>query len=123
MITTFRPDAAFTVVACAACRPAGGDPVLDRLRDAVRESARGLLVVSGCLDAVLRCRREEGLHIVVQPCDDDRAPLGPAVGLGPLTSTADADVVCAWLRAGAPHSDLPARFVVTLPGWTRNTRG
>ncbi|MFE9222910.1 hypothetical protein ACFYN3_42480 [Streptomyces lavendulae] len=76
---------------------------MDRLRQAVRNGPHGVMVSTGCLGSLLRCRRTDGLHAVVQPCSPDRKPHGVAVRLGPIANEADAEAVDGWLRAGMPE--------------------
>ncbi|PWI44486.1 hypothetical protein CK485_12705 [Streptomyces sp. ICBB 8177] len=52
-----------------------------------------------------------GVFAVVQPCDADRGPTSPAIGLGPVPDRAGASVVCRWLKAGCPDDgSLPAEL-------------
>ncbi|WP_340375249.1 hypothetical protein U5640_08915 [Streptomyces sp. SS7] len=81
------------------------------LRRAVQGSPHGVMVSTGCLGAILCCRRGRGLHAAVQPCTPDRRPAGTVVRLGPLVTEADAETVGAWLGAGMPDDGtLPARL-------------
>jgi len=93
-------------------------PVEQVLSDATRHSEHGILVVTGCLLGQLLCQAcgpsapaATGRVAVVQPCHPSRQPSGPAVLVGPIRDTADAAVLCHWLRAGALTSDrLPDRL-------------
>ncbi|MER6129460.1 hypothetical protein ABT173_44280 [Streptomyces sp. NPDC001795] len=106
-----RQSRPFTLVVCGSCRAPARGRVMDALRRAVRECPHGVMVSTGCLARVLHCRRRCGLHATVQPCGADRRPSGVAVGLGPLVTEADAEVVGAWLRAGMPDDGtLPDRL-------------
>jgi hypothetical protein len=102
------PDAAaYTAVLCRAPRCGAGDPgtVWSRsaaaLRAAVATSRQGVLVSAGCLVGPAACGlRPSAPLVVVQPCDTDRNPTGPALRIGPLRTEADVDALAAWLRAG-----------------------
>ncbi|MFD5736206.1 hypothetical protein ACFWIY_25830 [Streptomyces sioyaensis] len=105
------PSRPFTLVTCTNCPSAGGEPLMDRLREAVRACPHGILVATGCLGGLLRCTPAAGLHAAVQPCAKDRTPTGPVTRLGPIATEADADVVGAWLLAGMPDDGtLPHRL-------------
>ncbi|MGW4490845.1 hypothetical protein [Streptomyces sp. NPDC004376] len=70
-----------------------------------------MMVATGCLGTVLRCRSAPGLCAAVQPCTTDRRASGGAVLLGPITTATDAETVCAWLGAGMPDDGtLPQRL-------------
>lgn len=103
-----------TVVACgvrecphAAASPSDHD---DELRAAIRETPRGMLVRSGCLQGCSTTTSSAGSTVLVQPCDVHRRPLGPALVIGPLHEAADVAECCAWLRAGAP-APAPSHLV------------
>ncbi|MFG2471611.1 hypothetical protein ACGFXB_40065 [Streptomyces canus] len=84
---------------------------MDTLRHTVRGCSHGVMVTTGCLAKVLRCRSGRGLYAAVQPCGVDRRPAGAVVRLGPLATEADAEAVGAWLRAGMPDDGtLPDRL-------------
>jgi len=60
------------------------------LRDCVRDSRGGVLVVSGCAVGPLACRmRAPGPVALVQPCDANRDPVCPAVRVGPIRTDDD----------------------------------
>lgn len=100
----------FTLVVCASCH-CDTSSLTDVLRRAVRGCPHGVMVSTGCLQKVLHCRSDRGLHAAVQPCTADRRPTGAVVRLGPLVTAADAEAVGAWLRAGMPDDGtLPARL-------------
>lgn len=103
----------FTLVLCAAasCRPA--EPLFAELRESVRASRHGVLVVSGCLSGPVSCRLRPGGHVLLlQPCDADRRPRGPAVRIGPVRTEQDRRDVRSWIERGRfdPHL-LPAHLV------------
>ncbi|WP_329154726.1 hypothetical protein OIU91_40610 [Streptomyces sp. NBC_01456] len=105
------PSRPFTLVACTNCPSDVGEPVMDRLREAVRTCPHGILVATGCLGGLLHCTPAEGLHAAVQPCAKDRTPAGPVTRLGPIATEADAELVGAWLLAGMPDDGtLPHRL-------------
>ncbi|MFF3861474.1 hypothetical protein [Streptomyces sp. NPDC002209] len=105
-----RSTRPFTLVVCANCQSPASGQVIDRLRQVVRDCPHGVMVSTGCLGSLLRCRRTAGLHAVVQPCTPDRKPHGVVVRLGPMADEADAETVAVWLRAGMPDDDtLPSR--------------
>lgn len=101
----------FTAILChgPACGP---DPEPDEgplgaLRECVRRNRHGVLISAGCLLDRLTCRtvagtaqRPAGPLLVVQPCRNDRSPIGPAHWLGPLSTPDDIAAVCRWLDAG-----------------------
>ncbi|KIF04625.1 hypothetical protein PL81_17730 [Streptomyces sp. RSD-27] len=106
-----RSTRPFTLVVCVNCQNPASDQVIDRLRQAVRDCPHGVMVSTGCLGGLLRCRRTAGLHAAVQPCTRDRKPHGVAVSLGPIADEADAETVAVWLRAGMPDDGtLPSRL-------------
>lgn len=100
----------FTLVVCASCE-AATEQVTDGLRQAVRDSAHGVMISTGCLRKIVHCADRRGVHAAVQPCTADRRPAGAVVCLGPLVTAADAEAVGAWLRAGMPDDGtLPDRL-------------
>jgi hypothetical protein len=112
------PAEGFTVVVCQADRCCNELALMPALRAAVRASAHGVLISSGCTVGTLTCRpRAVGPVVLVQPCDLDRRPVGAAVHVGPLQTRSDVADLVSWLRAG----DLD---VGALPWWLRfeNTR-
>lgn len=105
-----RRSRPFTLVVCASCH-AETNGLMDGLRRAVRGCPHAVMVSTGCLEKVLHCRSDRGLHAAVQPCTADRKPAGAVVRLGPLVTGADAEAVGAWLRAGMPDDGtLPDRL-------------
>ncbi|WOX16055.1 hypothetical protein [Streptomyces sp. N50] len=107
----------FTLVVCSSCRTAP-DQAMDVLRRAVRGCPHGVMVSTGCLERVLHCRRDRGLHAAVQPCAVDRRPTGGVVRIGPIVTAADAEAVGAWLRVGMPDDGtLPERLRAAPAPW------
>jgi hypothetical protein len=108
--------AAFTVVACAAvpCHGQQADELRAALQECVAGSPLGVLVVAGCTMGATGCRlRPAGPVLVVQPCDAERRPVGPAIRVGPVRTAQDVEAVRNWL--GAARFDpaaLPARLTV-----------
>lgn len=112
----------FTAVYCGlpACpQGAGGSDCADDLRAAIRSCPHGLLVRTGCALPIARrlagsteplpsCSgcSGAGTLVVVQPCDENRWPTGPAVVAGPLHEQQDTVELRDWLvngvRRGAP---------------------
>jgi hypothetical protein len=117
------PDApgpvGFTAVVCRSVGCGASDPgtvavhLFAALAAVVRASRHGVLVSTGCLLGPSACgARTAAPMLVVQPCDEERRPVGVAVRLGPLRTTADVDALVAWLRAGRLAADgLPAHLV------------
>ncbi|KUM76125.1 hypothetical protein [Streptomyces curacoi] len=115
----------FTMAVCGAPEGCGGasEEILEPLRTAVRASAFGMLVRTGCLARHLHCPhhagnrvRRAGLRAVVQPCTRDRTPVGPALTLGPLTEVRDAEALAAWLTEGLRLGRRPpARLTAVRP--------
>jgi hypothetical protein len=87
--------------------------LIDALRGAVRASRHGVLVTTGCLFGSAACGvRATAPVVLVQACDAERRPIGLAVRVGPLRTTADVDVLVSWLRAGRlDPAALPARLL------------
>ena len=107
----------FALVVCSSCR-AATDQMMDVLRRAVRDCPHGVMVSTGCLETVLHCRRDRGLHAAVQPCAVDRRPTGGVVRIGPIITDADAEAVGVWLRDGVPDDGtLPERLRATPAPW------
>lgn len=105
----------YVAVRCAD-RACGGPLAADldqALRESVRSSRHGILVVSGCTCGPLACRtRPVGPVVLVQPCRGNR-PTGPAVHIGPVSGGEDVAAVRACLEHG--HLDvknLPMRLLV-----------
>lgn len=97
----------FTAALCRAApclHGEAGTGLRARLAATVRRSPHGVLVSTGCLLRSNRCRapatHDSGSYLVVQPCDTDRRPRGPAIALGPILGRADADAVAVWLATG-----------------------
>ena len=109
--------AGYTAIVCTApgCRSSLSAELLADLRAAVRGSRRGVLVVSGCTLGAVACRlRPPAPLVVLQPCDVQRRPVGPAVRVGPLRSRDDVAELARWLaRARFDVDDLPAHLVAT----------
>jgi hypothetical protein len=111
---------------CAGAQCGEPGPVDQALSDATRRSQHGVLVVTGCLMGRLLCRAcgpsapaapsapgraAPGRVAVVQPCHASRQPSGPAVLVGPIRDSTDADELCQWLRQGALTAErLPERL-------------
>jgi hypothetical protein len=109
----------FTVVLCTTSACGAGDEgtvagkLIDALRGVVRASRYGVLVTTGCLFGEAACvMRARAPVVLVQACDPDRRPTGPALRIGPLRTSADVDALITWLRTG--HLDpvgLPPRLL------------
>jgi hypothetical protein len=107
----------FTLVVCSSCRVAT-DQVAGVLRRAVRGCPHGVMVSTGCLERVLHCCRDRGLHAAMQPCAVDRRPTGGVVRIGPIITVADAEAVGVWLRGGMPDDGtLPERLRAAPAPW------
>lgn len=110
-----------TVVACGmhGCPHAGAAPegCDDALRAAIRATPHGMLVRTGCPRGGVCTAGEPsaGPALVVQRCDAQRHPTGPALVVGPLHEPADVQELCAWLRSGAPDP-APAHLVAGVLG-------
>lgn len=112
----------YTLVVCAApaCVTEQPNRATEALRDCVRSSRHGVLVVSGCSLGAVGCRlRPTGALILAQPCDVDRRPTGPAVRVGPLRSDDDVAAVQAWIRAARFDPALLPPHLVALHRTTR----
>jgi len=99
----------YTVVLCVApgCRAGQPNRATAALRDYVRSSRHGVLIVSGCSLGPATCRlRPAGPLVLVQPCDTHRRPIGPAIRVGPIRSDDDLIALQKWIRV--------ARFDPTL---------
>ncbi|MDQ4119643.1 MAG: hypothetical protein M3235_22190 [Actinomycetota bacterium] len=95
----------------AAALPGVDEVLVEGLRAVVRDSRHGVLVSGGCPLGPGCGTREPGMVLLVQPCDADRAPLGPVVVAGPVRSTDDVRAVTGWLARGDLDPDgLPARL-------------
>lgn len=103
----FRTDSAGPADATEADRTA------EMLRAVVRSSRHGVLVSTGCLLGPTTCRlRTAAPLVLVQPCDAERRPMGPAVHVGPLRSAADVRELECWLRRGRfDPALLPGRLL------------
>ncbi len=105
--------AGYTVVACQADACGTGLALMPALRAAVRATPHAVLLSAGCTLGTLTCRsRGGGAIVLVQPCDEQRRPVGAAVRVGPLRTRSDVADLVAWLRSG----DLNA---AALPWWLR----
>ena len=107
-------DNPFTVAACLACAPAVSATVMPKLRDVVRRCPHAVLIVTQCLTGRFGCSTTSstpGAMLLLQPCTIDRVPNSSVRRVGPVTSEADAEEVCAWIAAGVWNSaDLPVRM-------------
>lgn len=106
----------YTLVLCGApiCRAGPLAGLSAALRECVRSSRYGVLVMSGCSLGPMGCRlREAGPIVVVQPCDTERRPTRPAVWIGPIRDDGDFAAVQSWIRcASFDPSLLPAHLTV-----------
>lgn len=103
------PSVGFTIVVCQSAGCRSGLGLMPALRTLVRATPHGVLLSSGCTVGTLTCRcRVPGPVVLVQPCDEQRRPVGPAVHAGPLRTRSDVSDLIAWLRAGQlDPADLP----------------
>lgn len=102
-----------TVVVCQAEPCCAALALMPALRAAIRATPHGVLIASGCTLGTLTCRtRTPGPVVLVQPCDVERRPAGPAVRIGPVRTRSDVADLVAWLRTG----ELDA---ATVPWWLR----
>lgn len=111
----------YTAVLCEACEPSDDLGVLDALSNSVRRSPHGVLVRSPCQLGKLWChtrrnsRCTKGQVLLVQPCDIRRQPLGPAILVGPIQTSADISDVTLWLESAPTSAEgLPARLRTPL---------
>lgn len=120
-----RGPVGFTVVRCGGCAdlpdgftdgaaelPGVDEVLVEGLRAVVRDSRHGVLVTAGCPFGMQRCAvRGPGMMLLVQACDEQRAPSAPVLPVGPIRSTADVQDVTRWL-AGASFDPclLPLRL-------------
>lgn len=117
-----RPDTGFTLVVCTApgCHTEQSNCVAATLRDCVRSSRHGVLVVSGCTLGPFACRlRPGGSLVLVQPCDAQRRPTAPAIRVGPLRSDGDIAAVQAWIRIARFDPALLPPHLIALHRTTR----
>jgi hypothetical protein len=107
-------DRAFTLIMCTCCEATPGLPVLQKLRNSIRRSRHGILVTAPCLLGKLACTAHTdgpGIMVLLQPCSDDRSPVGPPRWVGPVTNAADVEALRAWLERGKWHiGTLPRRL-------------
>ncbi len=107
--------AGYTAVLCAElpCRTEDFPDTAAALRECVRTSQHGVLVTAGCTAGAPGCRlRRPGPLLLVQPCDAERRPVGPAVRVGPVTGPEDISAIEEWMRD--PRLDsapLPAHLL------------
>jgi hypothetical protein len=106
---TGRP---FTVAVCQA-GPCAHDPdlgLIERLAAAIRCCPHGVLIRTGCLLRVPRCRigpaHDSGAYVLVQPCTLDREPQGAAISVGPVLTRDDVEAVATWREDGDPDTEL-----------------
>ncbi|WP_210592257.1 hypothetical protein [Streptomyces sp. GESEQ-35] len=113
----------FTAAVCRADDGCGAadEQVLEALRAATRQVPCGLLVATGCLGRHLYCPHQQGNQVaraghrvVVQPCTQDRTPLGPAFAFGPLTDPAQAEDLATWLAEGLHRGRRPPRRLLAV---------
>ena len=112
----------YTVVICAApaCSTEQSNGISAALRDCVRSSRHGVLVVSGCYLGAISCRlRPVGPLVLVKPCDAHRRPTGPVVCVGPLRSDDDVAAVQEWIRIARFDPALLPPHLVALHRTTR----
>lgn len=108
------PADGYMAIVCAAlgCHSELSSDTTAAVRDRVGSSRYGVMVVSGCFFGPVMCRlRPTGQMVVVQPCDVDNAPQGPAVRLGPVRSTADVSAIRACLTNGFHADDIPPHLL------------
>jgi hypothetical protein len=104
----------YTLLICLApgCNTAVSGRTREVLRECVRKSSGGVLVVTGCTLSPVVCRlRCSGPMILVQPCDGERQPTAPAIRIGPIRADPDIAAVQGWLSAADLRPELlPARL-------------
>lgn len=83
------------------------------LRECVRGGTHSVLVEAGCLCGCFTCgSRGTGAVLVVQPCDGELEPCGPATYVGPLTGYDDVVAVRQALSGGLfDVGRLPSRLL------------
>jgi hypothetical protein len=114
---------AFTLIMCTACTSQLEVSVLDDLRAAIRRCTNGMLVTTACMLGPLTCAaRAEGpgAMVLLQPCTNDRRPVGPARWIGPITGPDDATELCGWVEHGEWDLGTLPRRLQTAPNWTPN---
>ncbi|WP_037360977.1 hypothetical protein [Amycolatopsis orientalis] len=127
-------ESGFAVVLCdqeGCLPPPGQHDVLAALRTVVSTARYGVLIRSGCLFRSLRageapCSRDcggnsggPGAYALVQRCDSELRPLGPAAVAGPLHEPDDTAALCEWLETGVREGKpLPARLRPVTVGGT-----
>jgi hypothetical protein len=108
---------AFTLVVCTSCAAVQSDSILDELRAAIRRCPHGVLVATGCMLGKLTCASRPdgpGILVLLQPCSEQRLPVGGACWVGPINDSEDAATVRAWVERGEwsprtlPHHLRPA---------------
>jgi hypothetical protein len=95
--------AGYTAVRCGAagCRSELDADISAALSQCVCSSGHGVLVVAGCCNGRMTCKlRPPGQMLLVQSCDVDRSPRGPAVLIGPISSQEDVDALRSCLKNG-----------------------
>lgn len=107
----------YTLVLCGVpiCRAGPPFGLSAALRECVRSSRYGVLVMSGCTLGPVGCRlREAGPIIVVQPCDTERRPTRPAVRIGPIRDDGDLAAVRNWIRCASFDPSLLPTHLTAL---------
>lgn len=113
----------FTAVLCRTENGCGAadDSLVEPLRAAVRQSAFGMLITTGCLARHLHCPHHggnrvarPGIRLIVQPCTRDPTPLGAAVTFGPLTDASQAQDLADWLIKGLRQGCRPPRHLLAV---------
>jgi hypothetical protein len=100
-------------VAVCQAGPCAHDPglgLIERLAAAIRCCPHGVLIRTGCLLRVPRCRirpaHDSGPYMLVQPCTPDREPQGAAISVGPVLTPDDVEAVARWLEDGDLDTEL-----------------
>lgn len=118
----------FTAVYCgtAGCpHTRAPDPaaysIVEALQAIVRSRPHAVLVCAPCITPGF-CGQSStasgvGALVLVQPCDVDRRPDGPAVLAGPLHERSDLEELCSWLADG-PSVSIPLHLDATAPVWS-----